>query len=182
MATALYNPRFVESEGRKTLNTADVKRFVWSHATWNLKVNEIKKFPDEVAQAMLRHMEFLIEVTPKNIEQIKKDQAVKQFKCPECNFETDLKMALGGHMKTHGITEEHDKMLGEIEEAQPSAKYQGFRLNKTAVSPEQREGIPDTANGPMKDRDGVEFYGEGLTEDEGGFVKNKKTYPGQFKG
>ena len=165
MSKALYNPKYVTLGGSKKINTTDVKRFVWSHAFWNLKVNEIKKFSDDVGEAMLRHMEFLVEVTPKNIEEIKKIQAEHQFHCSECTFTTDTKVAFFGHVKSHGLTEEHTKMLGEIEEAQPSKKFYGINKSRK-LTPEEQEGLPDTSSGPAKDKDGIEFYGGGLEEDK----------------
>ncbi len=165
MAKALYNPKYLEVNGRKTINSTNVRRFIWSHAIWSLKVNEVKKFPDEVGAAMLRNLGFLVEVTPKNIEEIKKIMAEHQFHCPECTFTTDTKVAFVSHVKSHGITEEHTKMLGEIEDAQPRKKYFGIKKQKS-LSPEEQEGLPDTSLGSAKDKDGVEFYGGGLEEDD----------------
>lgn len=169
-ARALYNPRYLESEGRKTINNADISRFMWSHAAWFLKVNEVKKFPDEVADAMLRHFEFLMEVTPKNIGKVKKMQEEKQFKCPQegCPFETDTKIALAGHMKSHGISKETEEFLAGIDEAAPKGSYKEDKPK--ILTPEQVEGIPE---GDGKDADGVEFYGPGF---------EKEGTPGRFKG
>lgn len=166
MSIALYNPKYLESEGgRKTLNETDVYRFIWSHASWNLKVNEVKKFPDEVAEAMLKHLEFLIRVTPQNVAEINKVRAEKRFHCqyPGCDFATDHKVALGGHMRSHNISAESDKILEDIEEATPAGNYRA--PTRATMTPEQQEGIPDTSRGPVVDKDGVEFYGKGLEED-----------------
>lgn len=182
MAIALYNPKYLESKGSRIENTANVDRFVWSHAVWNLKVNEIKKFPDEVARGMLKNIPFLVEVTPKNVEKIKKEQAVKAFKCPECSFETDYKMALSGHMKSHKKSGEHEQMLSGIEEAAPTRSYRNYKPKP--VTPEQKEGIPDTSQGPAQDADGVEFYGGGLQTDEPPSSMRivRKGQPGVFRG
>ena len=159
MAIALYNPRTYTGNRGKVENTTDVKRFVWSHAYWDLKVGETKKFPDEVAKAMLSHCEFLIEATPKNIAKIKEEQLEKKFKCDQCAFQTDYKMALVTHQKTHGVDADKAKELEDIETAQPSGKFQPPQGKKLTI--EEQEGIPKSG----KDQHGVEWYGEGVETD-----------------
>jgi hypothetical protein len=162
MAIALYNPRYIEVEaGRKLPNDADIKSFVWSHARWDLKVNELKKFPEDVGQALLKHFGFLIKVDKKNLEEIKKMMADKKFKCPHCDFETDYKMALSGHMKTH--TSEDNVELEGVEEAKPKGAYQPPKPSRR-LSPEEASGIPK--GDYAKDKDGVEWYGEGVKKDK----------------
>lgn len=167
MSKALFNPKYIESKGSKTLNTANVDRFVWSHASWSLKVNEVKKFPDEVAQAMLRQVSFLIEVTPKNIAEIRKMQEEKRFKCEECGFETDTRLALSGHRRSHGATPESEKFMSEIEEANPNRTYKEYKApEKIVMTPEAGAGVPDTSGGEVKDKDGVDWYGPGQETDK----------------
>ena len=161
MAITVYNPRFIESEGRK-LPSADIKGFVWSHARWDLRINELKKFPDEVGRALLHIYEFLVEVTPKNLEQIKKVQLEKQFKCEHCPFSTDTKVAFLTHVRTQHGNEKEVEAFKEVEEAKPTEVF-GIRVPKQ--TPEQLEGIPNTTSGSKKDKDGVEWYGEGEEND-----------------
>lgn len=160
MAIALYNPKYQTVNGAKTLNTADINRFVWSHAHWKLKAGEMKKFPDEVGRAMLKHLEFLIEVTPKNLKEIQNEIAEKKFKCQDCEFATDTKIAFLSHAKTHVRNSEETKILEGIEEASPEGTYQ-VKKQLRRQTPEQSEGIPQAG----KDGDQVEWYGEGLSKD-----------------
>lgn len=165
MSKALFNPKYLtvtdkDKNSRRVLNTADVINFVWSHARWNLKVGEIKKFPDDVADSMLRQISFLKEVTAKNIEAIRKERSEATFKCPDCEYETDTKVAYIQHSKNHGNTPENDKLLEGIEEAQPTGRFKSGAINRQ--NPEQLEGIP---KGEGEDRDGVAWYGDGWTGD-----------------
>lgn len=159
---ALYNPKYLEVNGRRTINTAHVLRFIWDKAAWNLKAGELKKFPYEVGINMLKNIEFLEEVTPKNIEKIKKLMAEASFKCNEegCVFETDEKKAFISHSKTHGNTPENDKLLREIDEARPVKKYRNFSPGST--DPGAADGIPQ---GEGEDRDGISWYGDGWQAD-----------------
>lgn len=161
MSKALYNPKYFAVGSRKTANNANIIDFTWSHAKWNLKVNEYFKFPDEVADALLTTYGFLIEVTPKNIAEIKKMQTDKQFKCSECEFETDSKLGLSGHMRSHGQSEETKKFLEDIEQANPKGIYKESLQDKRSI--DEQEGIP---SGNNSDQDGVEWYGEGLETDK----------------
>ena len=161
MAIALYNPRYIEVEaGRKIPNTADIKSFVWSHARWNLKVNELKKFPDEVGNALLKHYGFLTRVDKKNISEVKKMMEEKKYKCPHCDFESEYKMAYLAHLKSHK-TEETQEADG-IEEAKPEGAYKPPRPTRR-LTPEESAGIP---SGKASDKDGVEWYGEGVEKDK----------------
>lgn len=166
MSIALYNPKFIETEGGKKIpNTANVERFIWDKASWQLKVNQMANFTDSVGQAMLKHIDFLIEVTPKNIDEIKKMMEVKAFKCEICGEEFGIKLALAGHMRSHEKDGSGKPVMEGIDEARPTNKFKGFSKTPGIMTPEQMEGIPDTSNGSVKDRDGVEFYGEGLQSD-----------------
>lgn len=175
MAKALYNPRTLGEGDNQTPNTADIKGFVWSHARWDLPVGELKKFPDDVADALLRHCEFLTEVTKDNYESVKKAMEVKQFKCRYCDYETNTKIALIGHAKTHKDIEAEDSFLSTIEEAGP--KRAQSMVQRGAQTPDEREGIPSggTKYAPQNDKDGVGWYGEGWSEDT---AKTLKTFKG----
>ena len=166
MAKIIYNPKYLVVEGKKTVNIADIKRFVWSHNYWNLKAGEMLKFPDDVGSALLRTYGFLSEVDTKNIKKVKDEIAEKLHKCDKCEFETNTAVAFHMHMKAH----DKDKIIeiDGIEEAQPKGHFV-----KTGVvrmmpdKPEQQEGIPlgGTFEQPVEDKDGVGWYGEGLGKD-----------------
>lgn len=163
MAIAIYNPRYLEIEaGRKIINETDVRSFVWSHARWDLKVNELKKFPDEVGNALLKHCGFLVKVDNKNLSEIKKLMAEKKFKCPHCEYESEYKVAFLQHVKSHK-TEESNVDLEGVDEAQPKGTYQTPKPNRR-LSPEESSGIPSGTG--AKDGDGVEWYGEGVERDK----------------
>lgn len=168
MAITLYNPKYFKNmAGDRVENTADVKRFVWSHAYWNLKVGEIKKFPDEVGRNMIRLIEFLVEVTPKNIAQIKREKEAKVFKCDKCDFETDTRISLLGHSRKHTGEEEQSEELKDVEEATPQGNFKSVASRKK-LTIEEEEGIP---KGESTDNDGVPWYGAGTeTDNEAGFV------------
>lgn len=161
MSTIIYNPKFVMVNGRKTLNTTDVKRFIWSHASWELKAGQMMKFPDDVGAAMLNHMEFLIEVKKDNYDKIKAEIEEKKFKCDKCDFETNTKIAYLSHFKTHEKSDQLDSTEG-IDEARPVGEYRGI------VEKQNPEGeIPKggTKFNPVNDKDGVGWYEPGLERD-----------------
>jgi hypothetical protein len=162
MSTIIYNPKFITVLGRKTVNVSDVKNFVWSHARWSLKTGEMKKFPDDVGAAMLRQINFLIEVTKDNYDKIKAEVEEKKFKCENCDFETNTKIAFISHAKTHEKTNKLDNS-DDIEEAAPIGEYRG--TSQTVNNPE--EGIPSggTRFNPVNDKDGVGWYGGGVERD-----------------
>lgn len=159
----VYNPKFSTVNGRKTVNTTDVKNFIWSHARWFLKAGEMKKFPDEVGQAMLRHMGFLVEVKKVNYDKIKAEVEEKKFKCDKCPFETNTKIAFIQHFKTHEKSEEVTDL--SVEEAEHGGEY--FGMGKRPQTQDVNAGIPigGTKSNPVNDREGVGWYGEGLTRD-----------------
>ena len=161
MATIVYNPKFLTVNGRKTLNTADIKNFIWSHARWFLKAGEMKKFPDDVGAAMLRQIEFLVEVKKDNYQKIKEEIEEKKFTCDKCEFKTDTKIAFLGHYRTHEKTDELTDTSG-IAEAQPIGEYRG-----TVEKKDPERDIPQggTKFNPIDDKDGVGWYGGGMERD-----------------
>jgi len=162
MSTILYNPKFLTVMGKKTINTADVKAFVWSHARWSLKAGEMKKFPDDVGTAMAKQINFLILVDKDNYDKIKAEVEEKKFKCDKCDFETNTKIAYISHFRTHEKSNALENTDG-IEEAIPQGEYRG--TTKVVQNPE--EGIPSggTKFNPIDDKDGVGWYGEGVERD-----------------
>ena len=157
MAKALYNPK----------DGALIKGFVWSHARWDLKINEMKKFPDDVGAALLKHFEFLVEVTPKNVKKIEDGITAKDFKCPNCESSFTSRIALTGHTRTHALSEAEKTMLDGIPEAESKGEYK--KPTKPGImSPSETEGIPKggTLQSPSADKDGVPWYGAGDEDDK----------------
>lgn len=162
MAITIFNPKYFKKIlGETVENTAEVKRFVWSHAYWNLKVGEMKKFPDEVGKAMLRLMEFLIEVTDKNIKDIKKELEQKLFKCDKCDFETDTRISLLGHSRKHMNEVVNNEDMKVVQDAVPQGTFKK-QVSGKKLSIEDEEGIPA---GETTDSDGVPWVGAGLQEE-----------------
>lgn len=162
MAISVYNPKFITSGGTKVLNTVDVKNFVWSHNRWALEAGTMKKFPDEVGRALLKHIEFLVEVKKDNFTKIKEEVEEKKFKCDQCDFETNTKIAFMSHFKTHEKSNEVDG--AGIEDAKPDGNYSA----PGRVPMNTEDGIPTgvgTQSNPINDKDGVGWYGDGLKSD-----------------
>lgn len=161
MSIVIYNPKFLTQNGRKVINTTDVRGFIWSHARWSLLAGEMKKFPEDVGGAMLKHIEFLVEVTKENFDKIKAEVEEKKFKCDKCDFETNTKIALISHYRTHEKTSALDDTAG-IEDASPQGEYRPVQEVKNT-----EEGIPKggTKFNPVNDRDGVGWYGDGMERD-----------------
>jgi hypothetical protein len=161
MAITIYNPKYYKNSntGERTVNEAHVKRFVWSHGNWDLKVGEMKKFSDDVGQAMLRLIPFLVEVTSKNVKEIKKEAEDKAFKCDTCQFETNVKVALMNHEKTH-VKEVTEEIEG-VQEAVPTSTFKVTKRSKMTI--EEEEGVP---KGDGVDQDGVAWVGQGVEVDQ----------------
>jgi len=149
MPVAVYNPK----------HGASIRDFVWSKAKWNLGVNKILSFPDEVGEALLKTYDFLLKVDHKNIKEVKKNMVVNKYKCEYCKFETNTRVAYLNHKKTHKLSEEDKAVLGSIEQANPEGRYgmeekiTGTRLTQADI--EKQEGITKEAG----------FYGPGLQND-----------------
>ena len=118
------------------------------------KTGEIKQYEDSIAKALVKTFEFLEELTPQQAEKYLAEPKVGEFKCEYCDFSTDVKVALAGHMRSH---------KNEIAKAnEPAIDPNKIPVAQTTqVRPPQRQNDP-TQNG--KDKDGVEWYGEGVQE------------------
>lgn len=161
MAITIYNPKFLTVGGKKVVNTEDVKNFIWSHAKWNLEAGKMMKFPDDVAEAMLKHIGFLVRVTKENQTTIKAEVEEKKFKCEKCDFETNTKIAFMSHYKTHEKSTDVDDL--DVEEAKPIGEY---RANTPVIqNPEGDIPKGGTKYNPITDKDGVGWYGEGVERD-----------------
>lgn len=115
---------------------------------------------------MLRLMEFLVEVTSKNIKDIKSEMVAKLFKCDRCDFETDTNISLLGHSRKHKDEVENTD-LQEVTEAVPQGNFKSRAGNSRKMSIEEEEGVG--ADGKT-DSDGTVWVGKGVEEDSSGFV------------
>lgn len=179
MSIAVYNPKYYErltKQGKvKERNKANIKGFVWSHARWDLKVNELKKFPNDVAEALLRHAGFLIKVDHKNIKKVREEIKEKEYKCKYCGFETTDRIKLMNHVKNeHKLSKEDKDMLEGIDRAKAGGEYFGpAGKPKGGISPkdiERQEGISKKEG----------FYGPGYEKDT--LAGMKTTIPGKTPG
>jgi len=174
MAIIVYNPKYFKTGDKIIENKAPIKGFVWSHARWDLKVNEMKKFPDDVGEALLRHAEFLVRVKPCNLKEIKKQMEEKQYKCKVCEFETADRIELMNHVRReHKGGEEENKVdLDGIPEASPEGQYWGA-AKKPGITPQDIENQSGINSGGG-------FYGPGYEKDT---LTNMKTnIPGRTSG
>ena len=172
----LYNPKFLGDLKNRVVNTAKVKdmfaareegretgKIIEKPGVYTLAPGEIKKFRVDVAEYLLKKYQFIVKVKPEEIEKVLKENKEKKFKCEYCAFQTDTRVALTGHTRTHGVTDETKKILDEIPEAGPDAFVIGAESSdsgKLEYTPLEKEGIPEKEG--TVDKDGVEWYGEGV--------------------
>lgn len=137
--------------------------------------NGLFQYEDDVADAILETYLFLETKTPTEAESIANRPQKSEYTCeyPGCEFSTNTKVALIGHKRKHGSS---DPVLPES--IIPVAK--GKKILPLAQSEELVNN--DISNG--SDKDGVDWYGEGVTienrRDEFGSVK--PTGQGHFVG
>lgn len=122
-----------------------------------LKVGEQKAFKDDLAKALLENYPFLEEVKLEG-----------KYVCKYGDYANDKQIAVLGHQRGHKgepIVEEGKEFITpqERQDAEKKARF----------SP---EGIPE---GEGVDKDGVAWYGEGLTTDDE-FMSVRRGKPGAF--
>lgn len=152
MAVILYNPKLFDGKPSQPVS------YLFERKYWKLGVNEIAKFPEQVAEGMLSTYGFLRKVNPEDLENVKKEMEDKPFKCEHCGAEFSTEKALQGHlMGKHKLSEESREFLKTIPEVSIDEEF----IPAKKLAPEQEEGIPVKGT----DKDGVEWYGEGLEDD-----------------
>jgi len=196
----VYNPKKFD----KKINTAKVVfsfgareggrpsgKLIEKSKLYRLGINELKKFRTDIADYILGKYGFLQEIKPDEVDRVLKEMKDKQYKCKLCDFETDTPIALKGHMRSHKLSEEAQKVLATIPEAKPEAYVVGAEFSGSGqtefIRPEAMEGLPQTSSDDPRtkgaeDRDGVEWYGTGLQSQrkKGGQVANIRSgTPGQ---
>jgi hypothetical protein len=192
--TLVYNPKYFPNEpSNKVLNKAKINdvygareggkpsgKLLEKPGVYVLKPNELKKLRSDVAKYLLGKYKFLRKIDPRKVDDLMKEMKDKPFKCQLCNFESEKKVALTGHMRSHKLSPEAQKVLDEIPESTPDAFVVGAEYSRSGktevVSADQAEGIPTNS---QPDRDGVSWYGKGLEENrrKGGMHRTPRALP-----
>lgn len=178
----IYNPKKFDGKINKAkINTIYAKReggipsgkIMEKPGLYAIAPNELKKFRSDIADYLLRKYRFLQEVKPDRVDEVLKEMKEKKYKCQLCDFATDTRVALAGHMKSHKLSEEAQEILAKIPETKPEAFVVGAEHSGTGqtefIDAEQAEGVPTTFSddprrkGPV-DREGVEWYGKGVQQ------------------
>jgi len=187
----IYNPKYFPNKpGNKVRNKAKVVdmygarennrpegKLLEKPAVYSLAPNEIKKFRVDVASYLLGKYGFLEDVDPRNLDELIKDMKDKEYHCEICDFETDKAVALTGHMRSHKLSDEAQKILDEIPEAGPEAFVVGAEFSRSGQieikSADEMEGIPGDGK---TDNNDVEWYGDGVQEQrrKGGMRPTKR--------
>lgn len=170
----VYNPKFIENAGldqhEAILNTAVVtdiyaarrngkedQPIVEKSQQYTIKPGQILKFRSDVADYFLKKYKFLEHVPLKNLEQkIEEMKKHPAYKCEYCDETFEVKVGLIGHRKSHKLSPEAQAVLDTIPDSLPEAYNTPFE--RSAPSIDEQEGTQDGV-----DKDGVEFYGGGLT-------------------
>ena len=120
------------------------------------EVGELKQYDPAVGQALLNTFTFLEEVTPQRAQEILVKPKEATFKCEYCDFSTDHRVALAGHMRSHNEEIAKAKEPQIDPEIVPVAEATPVEPLKSPAAVQQ-----DNLTG------GPEFYGPGLTETRG---------------
>lgn len=170
----IYNPR-----NGSPIGNAEGS-FPWANAKWEgLMKNSIRRYPEHVAEELLKRYGFLVKVKPEDLPRIKEDMVKEYVSCDFCNWE-GTPQQLEGHVKAkHRLDDKTQKILDEV----PMAKSEYVRAKQVRLvplTPEQMEGIPDTSDlNQQQSRDG--WYGPGLeTEFPASYKAIKPGTPGNF--
>lgn len=146
---------------------AAITKFVVEGELWNFAVGETLEFPDKVAEKLQEVFGFLKEVF---VLSVLRDEELNQYRCSVCGFARKEKIAVEGHLI------KHEGVRGKVEKATPL----GSAIpNPTIMQARQKktQTFEELQNG--RDRDGVEFYGEGYQESRPGAL-NLGGVPGRF--
>jgi len=141
-------------------NGASIKNFLFNKRTFAIGVNEKKPFEDAVADRLLETFEFLEEFKPEG-----------KFVCKFGDYANDAHIAVIAHEKGH-------KEEPAVEEGKDFVTPQEL-IDEERAGRMQMAADPLESAGDFVDRDGTEWYGEGLSTDG----DTKPTYsrrPGAF--
>lgn len=150
--------------------------------------NGLMQFPDNVALALYETYPFLkYDLTEDDVKRIAARPEVAAYVCdfPGCDYKGDVKIGLIAHKRKHKnqdgstavVAEEAVAVDPSLVPVAKSAAIKPLAQTKQIVDNDERE----TQNG--KDKDGVEWYGEGLKiEKPASFKSVDSIEVGHFKG
>jgi hypothetical protein len=153
----------------KNPSTADIIEFNALGKLYTLKGGDEGLFEADAANILLSTFGFLEESAPVET----KKAGISSYKCPECPFTNENRMAVLGHIKTHGPSK--GKIPVEIlEEGEEEIKVDTSKLveGKPAISEIQKKKmlldqnqVDDIPADGITDKDGYKWVGEGVQED-----------------
>jgi len=152
---------------------ADCPNFIFKNANYDgIKVGEMKQYDDAVAEDMVNRWEFLELKEPQEAKQAmgKSPVATNDLECSVCGKQFAKKIGLLGHFRSHkGSTlapVEPKFDLSDIPVAQAKKVYSQPEMKEI-----EREYLMkgDLPNGV--DKDGVDWYGDGLSEERNSLSK-----------
>lgn len=149
--------------------------------------NGLAQYEDFAGQELLETYQFLNEITAERAQEILERPQEPKYKCdfPGCDFSTHTKVALSGHKRSHA------KALAGMKEPVVSPSLIPVMGGKKVVSlAEQKQMMDneqgsDIPSGTGTDRDGVGWYGDGVTVEKPvnpGFGGVRQTGKGHFVG
>lgn len=136
------------------------------HYQDNSVANGLMQYEDEIAESLLETFEFLQVISQEEAQKILERPKNPEIKCdePGCDFTTMHKVALAGHKKKH---DSEKAVIQGVPVVDPKLipvaggkKIQSLAEKKKMM--DNRVGT-DIPNGT--DKDGVDWYGEGLEVD-----------------
>jgi len=167
----IYNPRKFNKMPGAPIND------IFLYKRYQLGINEMAQFDDQVGMYLLKKYGFLRKVNPEEISKVKKEIESPLFTCEFCDADFDSEQKLHAHMiGKHKLSKEAQEQLDGVPVAQP-IEVVGRGRSTRSLSPDEAEGIP--ADG-VKDRDGVQWVGDGLQEDT--LTDMRPRVPGSTKG
>lgn len=123
-------------------------------------VGEIKQYPEPLAAELLNIFGFLEQLTPQKAQEILAKPKEGIFKCEYCDFSTNVKIGLLGHMRGH---------KDEVAKAKEPQVDSGIIpiVETIPVSP-----LPtaNRTNAQSNNLSGPDFYGPGLIEERKGKI------------
>lgn len=145
-----------------------------------LSVKGFKQYPDPIAEDMEKRWEFLQVVPADQVETMMKKAKEEDYTCTYCEFTTHARIALAGHLRA-----KHKDETGKNPAVDP--ELVPMDTSKKIIDAHQarsfRQAIEDgTDLPPGIDRDGVFWYGDGVTEENREFRKVRPIGQGHFKG
>lgn len=148
-------------------NGAEIKTEILGQK-WIVPVGTTKNYPDEVGLDLKERYGFLEEIDNNEIKVV---ELADGFACSECDFTSKAKIGVLGHMRSHNKEE-----IKEVEEATPVGKVTPRLVGQT----HEPVGEMDLPNG--MDKDGVDWYGEGVQEENRSFEQMRGPGQAHFMG